>query len=312
MLRSFMSRVSLPVLLLVAVPISNGCSSEPAPDQASSTGTLSMPLITSVNGNVYRLRATIEIYGERHSDYIYTSDETVLTRSLPAGDYGAYLYSYEMDRRDESGEWVPVTATLVSEYYQVFSIYHQTTTVIAFAFETDGVIVTVGRGQLVVDVDVTEIPPACTILGDDCEEDGTWCAPAELTSRPLACVYAGGTELGAACGSPVDCVANASCFDFGSGAVCAGLCPADAFGEECEGGGTCTEAGRAYGVCVPEGGTLPDYGNGGGGEGGGGSGGSSGGSAGKGGGKGGKGGGTGSGGSFPGTGGVSGFGGASD
>jgi hypothetical protein len=308
MLRSIMARVSLPVLLSVAVPVFSGCSSEPAPgNQESNTGTLSMPLITTVNDHVYRLRASIEIYGDRYSDYIYTSDETALTRSLPAGEYVAYLVSYELDRLDEeSGEWTPVSAQLVSNYYQVFTIQHQTTTTIAFAFQTDGVIVTVGTGQLVIDVDITEVPPVCTILGDDCEEDGTWCAPPELTGRPLACVYAGESEPGTACTSPQECAANSSCFDFGSGAVCAALCTPDEFGEACaDDGGTCTEAGTAYGVCVPEGGTLPDYGTGGTS--------GAGGSAGSGGFAGfgaspGTGGFAGAGGSFPGTGGMGGFG----
>lgn len=326
MLRSFVSRVSLPVLLLVAVPIANACSSEPTPHEQASTGTLSMPLITSVNDHVYRLRASIEIYGDRYSDYIYTSDETAITRSLPAGEYVAYLFDYALDLRDENGEWVPVTANLVSNYYQVFSIYDRTTTVISFAFETDGVIVTIGTGQLVVDIDVNEVAPVCTILGADCDE-GTWCAPPELTGRPLACVYSGATESGASCSAPTDCVANTSCFDFGSGPVCADLCTPEEFGAACAGSGTCTAAGRAYGVCVPEDGTLPDYdGGSGGGEGGVGGGGTGGGgSAGKGGkgGGAGKGGGSGKGGTgpssggtgtgaSPGTGGVSGFGGASD
>jgi hypothetical protein len=334
MLRSFMSRVSLPVLLLVAVPLSNACSSEPASNQESNTGTLSMPLITSVNDHLYRLRGNIEIYGERYSDWIYTSDETVLTRSLPAGEYVAYLYGYELDRFDEgSGEWVRVGAQLVSDNAQYFVIHHQATTTIAFAFETDGILVTVGAGQLVIDVSVSEVPPVCTILGDDCEYEGTWCAPPALTGRPLACIYAGDTEPGASCTAPEQCTANSSCFDFGEGdgPVCAALCEPEDFGEACIGGGTCTEADASYGVCVPEGGTLPDYGNGEGGSGGGGTGGmgASGGSAGKGGGGkgGGKGGSVGGGpatggtgavpgaggsGAFPGTGGVSGFGGASD
>lgn len=320
MLRSFMSRVSLPVVLLLAVPVFNACSSEPAPNQESNTGTLSMPLITSVNDHVYRLRGSIEIYGQYYSDWIYTSDETVLTRNLPAGEYVAYLYGYELDRLDEeSGDWVRVGAQLVSDYYQYFSIQHQATTTIAFAFETDGVLVTVGTGQLVIDVDVNEVPPVCTVFGDDCAYEGTWCAPPALTGNPLACISAGDTEPGASCASPAECTANSSCFDFGDGAVCAALCAPDDFGEECAGGGICTEADPTYGVCVPEGGTLPDYDLGQGGYAGAGGMGAFGGTgpvAGSGGtgipGTGGTGASPGSGGSFPGSGGAAGFAGAFD
>jgi len=221
-----------------------------------------MPLVTTANGHTYRLSGALDLYGTRYEYISLNGDSTEIKRVLPAGYYYAYLSYYELERLDEStGEYLPVASTLVSSYYQSFTIYDRTTTTISFQFETDGVVVTVGSGNLTVNIGVTEVEPVCTILGSDCP-DGTWCAPPELTGQPLDCVYAGTVVAGEPCNGPQECVGNTSCFDFGDGPACTALCDASAFGNECAGGGTCTRVGTAYGICVPEGGTLPGGGGG--------------------------------------------------
>lgn len=97
---------------------------------------------------------------------------------------------------------------------------------------------------------MTEIPAFCTPLGADCAE-GTWCAPPELTGSPIACIAEGPVAEGETCRSPLDCAADTSCFDFGSGAVCTRLCLAGEFGEPCIAEATCTPQGVDYGVCAP-------------------------------------------------------------
>jgi hypothetical protein len=250
--------------VFAAVPlVATGCASDHhGSEGASQTGTLSVPLVTTTNGHTYRLSGYIYYYGTQYGS-IYMGDETELTVNLPTGDYTAYLSYYTLERLDDSGNYQPVSGTLVSSYYQQFSIYNRTTTTISFQFETDGTIVTVGAGNLDVNIGVTEVAPVCTVFGSDCP-DGTWCPPAELTGLPLACVASGSMPAGYPCNSPSDCAANTSCFDFGTGSVCAALCDATAFETACPGGGTCTEDAKTYGVCVPDGATLP----GGGGEGG--------------------------------------------
>jgi hypothetical protein len=225
-------------------------------------------LITTVGDHTYRVNLWLQLYGPEYrfiSPYDFL-DATSIVLALLAGDYTAYLERYELELETEEG-FVPVSSNLISSYYVDFTIHNQSTTTISFQFETDGVIVTVGSGNLIVDVGVTETTPYCTPLGDDCGE-GWWCAPPELTGQPLACLPSGTVELGESCTSPRDCVGNSSCFDFGAGAVCGALCLAGGFGEPCESGGTCIQSGIAYGVCVPEGGTPPTTGGGGGGSGG--------------------------------------------
>jgi hypothetical protein len=266
MIRLRISNISLRIALaLAAVPlVANACSSGHPTQPEGSTGTLSLPLVTTTNGHTYRLGGYLVLYGTIY-DYLYLDgDETVLKRDLPAGAYFSYLNSYQLERLDEStGQYVPVQSTLVSSYYQPFTIYNQTTTTITYEFETDGVVVSIGTGNLTVNVKVTETAPVCTILGSDCP-DGTWCAPPELTGSPLQCLYAGSVPAGDPCSGPDDCAANTSCFDFGDGAVCTALCDASGFGSACAGGGSCTQVGTAYGVCVPEGGSLPGSGGSGG------------------------------------------------
>jgi hypothetical protein len=178
------------------------------------------------------------------------ADETVLTTSLQTGQYQASLWNWALERDDGSGNFSPVQADLVSSSYVPFEILNGSTTTLSFQFSTDGQIITVGSGGLNVTAKIEERAPVCAPLGADCG-DGLWCPPAELTGAPLACRYAGSLELGAACGSPADCPANASCVDSGTGPVCTALCSSAAFDTACPSGGTCTAVGREYGVCTP-------------------------------------------------------------
>jgi hypothetical protein len=265
MIRSVVSRVLISVCVFggpLALACSNGDSS---PEESASTGTVTMPLITTVGDNTYRLNAVLEIYGPTFT-FLSTSDdpaETSLSTPLPTGDYTAYLSNWSLEILDASGNFVPVSATLTSAYYANFTIFNQSTSTIAFQFETDGVVVTVGAGRLNVNFGITEVPAVCAIFGSDCAA-GSWCAPPELTGSPLSCIGEGAVPVGQVCLSPRDCVANASCFDFGGGAVCGALCAPAEFDAACASGGTCIPVGAEYGVCVPEGGTLPDDGGSGG------------------------------------------------
>jgi hypothetical protein len=214
-------------------------------------GTVSMPLVTTVDEHTYRLsNAYIEIYGPTYA-YLYPDDDpsqTVLSTTLQTGNYSAYLYNWTLERADDSGNFGPVSATLVN-YYNSFSIYNGTTTTLVFEFETDGLIVTVGSGDLNVNVAVTEIQPVCVPLGSDCGS-GAWCPPTGLTGFSVACVAAGAVEVGQPCSGPADCVANASCFDAGAGPVCVELCAKTGVGEDCASGGTCLECEADYGLCL--------------------------------------------------------------
>jgi hypothetical protein len=229
----------------------SGCSSEPASEQdPATTGTLSLPLRTSAGDHVYRLIGSLQIYGPTWAYLDLSEDTEVASVSLSTGRYEAQLYSWALYRDDGAGNLLPVSATLLSTPYPSFDIFNQTSTSISFEFETDGHPVTIGLGTLNVDIDVTETPSSCEPLGSDCPS-GAWCVPPELIGGEVRCISAGLVELGAACRSPTDCVANSSCFDFGSGAVCTELCASAEFGLPCASGGTCTAQGIEYGVCAP-------------------------------------------------------------
>ena len=245
------NRWVLPVSLTFAAIALPACSSEPksTEEEVAVSGDLSMPLVTSTNGHTYRLSGAFYVGGPTYQ--FFTMDgEDEIHANLPSGDYFASLYSYALSRLDEDGVYQPVQAELTSSS-QNFTIYNGTTTTLTWELQSDGVIVKLGSGNLDVNVTVSETPPVCAVLGTDCPE-GTWCAPAELTARALACVQAGNVPLGERCTTPVSCVANASCYDFGAGAVCAALCTPDRFGLACPTGGSCVEAGETYGVCTPD------------------------------------------------------------
>jgi hypothetical protein len=249
------------LLLMSGIGCSEANGVAPVEEQASpETGTLELPLVIEVGDNVYRLSMTLEVYGDFAWDSIYTdafSEETSIQRALPTGDYNAYL-SYWQLYKEDGGEIFPVASTLVSSNYSYFTIHNNATSTLSYTFETDGVRVVVGTGNLVVNVEVNEVAPACEPLGDTCGE-GYWCPPTELTGKSLSCNWVEGSgAVGDPCGSPRECGANLSCFDFGAGPVCGALCLATDFEDECATGGTCVPQGQDYGVCVPEGGTPPE------------------------------------------------------
>ncbi len=251
--RSMISRSFARICLCAgALLTTSACSSEGSapPALQVGSGSLAMPLITTVDASTYRLDASIFIQGPTFTIVSTTADpgEDVLRVALQTGQYTAFLQSWALQKQQGDGSFAPVQATLVSSPSPGFSIDNGATTTISFDFQTDGVVVKIGQGNLLVNVGVEEIPPVCTPLGTDCAP-GFWCPPPELTGAPVACVTAGAVEVGQPCAAPSDCVANASCLDVGAGPVCVALCATSALGEACESGGTCQTSEAGYGVC---------------------------------------------------------------
>jgi hypothetical protein len=216
------------------------------------SGTLTLPLRMTAGEHVYRF-SYFQVYIYPYGTFLSSTDdpaETALTAQLPTGQHQASLWSWALERDDGLGNFVPVSADLVSSSYVGFEILNGSTTTVSFQFETDGEIITMGSGGLTVQAKIAERAPVCVPLGSDCG-DGLWCPPSELTGAPLACRYAGAVEVGAACDGPADCVANSSCIDFGAGPVCAALCSNSELGSACPSGGSCEASGREYGVCTP-------------------------------------------------------------
>jgi len=232
----------------------SACSAVPdTAGEPAASGSLSLPLTSFANGHRYRVsNAFVYVQGPQYV-YLRSSDdpsETVLSAPLTTGDYWASLWSWSLEREDDAGTFVPVQATLTSSSQVPFTVFDGAATTISYQFQTDGVIVNVGSGDLRVAVNVQEIPAVCTPFGSECGE-GAWCPPTGLTGRPRACYPAGSIALGEPCNAVTDCVPNASCADLGEGPVCLALCRAADFDLPCASGGSCQPAGSDYGVCRP-------------------------------------------------------------
>ncbi len=247
------SRTGVPrVWLALILAGAAACSASPSPSDREPVGQVRMPLVTSTNDHTYRLN-NVYIY---ISGPLFTQlsggdpSAAALTATLPTGPYTAYLSSWTLQRDDGTGNFVNVRADLVSRQAVDFTIWNGATSTITYQFSTDGVIVTVGSGQLSVVISVDETAPVCTPFGTDCG-DGSWCPPTGLTGTQRACVAAGTGALGQACAGPADCVANTACIDAGTGPVCTALCASGDIGTDCASGGTCQSAGTDYGVCTP-------------------------------------------------------------
>jgi hypothetical protein len=249
-------------LLLASV---GACGRNGASNSSETLGTVTLPLTTSTNGHNYRLRnISIFVSGSYSNNTYFTTTLTdnggsSITTTIPTGSYTAQLSSsYSLEIDDGSGNFSPVRSQLLQNYLS-FSIYAGVTTTLTFSFQTDTSVITTGMGTLTTKVAVVETNPACQALGTTCGF-GRWCPPSELTGAAPVCVMAGTVQLGKACGGPTDCVANASCFDLGSGPTCTAICPSSQFNAVCPSGGTCVAQGQSYGICKPPSGTSSDGG----------------------------------------------------
>jgi hypothetical protein len=246
------TRAVLCGVLAIGITMATGCSSHDHSSDFQRFGSLTIPLLTTVGTNTYRLDAVFVISDAQGVVTTLTTsgDEPVLSTMLPPGSYSATIQSFTLSKKDDAtGTFSPVTATVVAST-EPFTVFNDSTTTVTFQFQTDGTAVSTGSGTVNIDFGVTETGAQCTVLGPGCP-DGFWCAPPALTGAPLACIPAGTTPIGAACKSPLECVPPSTCHDFGAGPICTALCTPDEFGGPCATGGSCVEADPSYGLCTP-------------------------------------------------------------
>ena len=187
MRKSAFTKCAFAIAFAMPIPIGTAACGAPLLEhEEASAGSLSMPLVTAVNGHRYRLtNAAVNVVGPTYV-WLQSSDdpeETRLTATLQTGFYSASLIQWTLERDDGTGTFYPVRAQLLSATTVSFDVFADTTTSISYRFETDGDIVVIGSGELRVSVSVNEVAPACAPLGAD-RSAGTWCPPSALTGRP--------------------------------------------------------------------------------------------------------------------------------
>src|SRR5262245_32634127 len=124
MIRTMFSRAVVGLCLLGVPGIVSGCSSSDSGTENQTTGTLTMPLVTNAGGHTYRLSGDLYVNGPLYTYASLGGDNPVLTLSLPTGNYSAYLYSWYLERLDDSGVYVPVEAYMTSNYWVSFTIFN--------------------------------------------------------------------------------------------------------------------------------------------------------------------------------------------
>src|SRR5687768_2328859 len=101
---------------LIAAPLATlACGGTPdTSSEAASSGSMTLPLVTTVNGSTYRLNAAILVSGPE-SVWLQSSEdprETRLSHTLPTGSYFASLYTWTLQKDDGRGTFLPVEARL--------------------------------------------------------------------------------------------------------------------------------------------------------------------------------------------------------
>ena len=155
------SRFILRTLLCLCVVSSSACqSSEPSAASESVSGTLQLPLVTTSNGQRYRLRnASFVIEGPTPLvlDAEESLEQTLLSAPLVVGSYELTLQGeWFLERLDTSGA-VRVDATLVSANPVHFEIEASATRTITLSFTTAAGAISFEQGTLAVGIDVTQI-----------------------------------------------------------------------------------------------------------------------------------------------------------
>jgi len=225
----FIASLVLSSVLLVGASFASGCAVD-AQSDARSIGQVRMALTgTSVEGNLYRLRAaTFSIAGPVTAELETESDPdlTVLSADLPAGSYQSTLGGdWYLERLSANGTFEPVDAALVSANPADFTVNAQVASDLVYQFATDGTIITIGDGTVNISIEVAEVTSlgSCTMFEAGCGA-GQTCTVVSLDTLEGVCVAAGTGLSGSPCEGPSDCAPKHSCIGTTEGNVCLEMC----------------------------------------------------------------------------------------
>ncbi len=213
------------------------CSTQ-TPGDPASLGSIRVPLLaTGSNGTQYHLGGTFDIQGPSPQTIDAAGDQSSVTLDLQVGDYSIELLQGWQLARVEADLLFPVQATLQSVNPQSFAIQADTTTNVAFLFQTQGVDVTFGNGTLVVTTEVNEAHESnCSDSADDDSDGLIDCADLDCAND-------------AAC-APCASECNGECVDLSTDVENCGTC-----GNACNAantvGGSCSQGTCQYSACSP-------------------------------------------------------------
>lgn len=133
--------------LVSALALLSGCAGASSSDQGTGVGSLSVPLVTDVNGQQYRLNgATISFSGPVNGTMSENGDGSIAFASLPSGSYELELGGdWSLQRQSDSG-FDSVDADLASANPRPMTIVSEQTAVISYVFVTDGAPVSFANG----------------------------------------------------------------------------------------------------------------------------------------------------------------------
>jgi hypothetical protein len=144
------------VVASLALAAGTGGCSGAGSGSGHGTGSIELPLLgTSRSGETYRLTATFHIDGPVMRELHGHGD--VVEAELPIGSYTVRLDDgWTLGRVLPDGGLEPVAAALTSPNPMPFAITDGATTVVAFMFKVGGVPIGMGKGDLIIVIDVND------------------------------------------------------------------------------------------------------------------------------------------------------------
>ena len=160
------------VAMLAAAGIAQGigCQTGSTNQQQAPYGTVRLPLTATVGANNYVLSGTFVITNSTGVTTTLSSTSAsaaaTLVTTLGVGQYTITLLpGWQLSIVSSSGTTSPIAATLLSPATQSVNITNQQNTTVTYQFNSNGVVIQTGQGQLTVQLGVTENAGGATSAG---------------------------------------------------------------------------------------------------------------------------------------------------
>ncbi len=211
------------------------------------------------DGNYYRLRSGyIDASGPVFVSFDTEMDPNTteyLTMDVPTGDYSLHLQpGWWVEQWDPfSAQSFPIDARLISANPASATVSELSTTIVTYTFYVDGVgPISMGDGDLAVDVAFDTEPPICDPNAQDCA-DGLACSLTDLWTGQFECGPEGGSPAYQDCWGAFDCEMDHACVPAAENFHCVGydccVPTCDLAAPACPNGESCVPVDGATGIC---------------------------------------------------------------
>jgi hypothetical protein len=234
-----MKIIVVAILATVGIAQGIGCETGKTNQQQSPYGTVRLPLTATVGANNYVLSGTFVITNSTGVTTTLSSTSAstaaTLVTTLGVGQYTITLLpGWQLSIVSASGTTSPIAATLISPATQSVNITNQQNTIVTYQFNSNGVVIETGQGQMTVQIGVTENAGGTTSAGGSSSTAGGASNTGGTATSTGGLTSTGGQSSSGVCNSPNQ-TCNGACVNLSTDTANCGSC-----GHSCGSGATCS------------------------------------------------------------------------